>query len=232
MSYGIEIKNQEGNLLIDGNFSNARLIDSGTATSNQTDFGADNLNNREFAQISIPSGFESNCFIGVELPVGRFCYGVNKGSNFFRVFMESGFSFYYEIYALVQDITSSGYGIQVFNSFGDPVFDSNFDYIDIKDFLPVSSPSLYVGPSPPRPFSFTYSSASNNDLIFGMTTNVFVRQQVEPSVFVNLYTYYFRLNTSTILTQNDEDFGNNSNPRENELGGQARTTLLICNPQN
>lgn len=142
MAYGIEVRNNQGGVQIDGTYQNLSLLETGrTATSSSFDSYA-------VERFFVPWNFDLHpeAIVTVRPRPGEKIFKVSSEPNNNRFVIEStGVSSYvdYAIYGIQKSTKSysTNYGLQILNGSGDIVFDSREKYLKVLGYVDINSPS-------------------------------------------------------------------------------------------
>ena len=142
MSYGIRIKNVDMETMIDENYVNYKLDDSGTVNLVPTGtITVDNKENPPLAIIRPTVSAEAVSLVDFERSVSGLYTSVRLSAAFDKTSSAD-----WKLYTADGDISAGeDYGLKVRNASGRIVFDSNFSYFKIKDIKTVTPPAAWDG---------------------------------------------------------------------------------------
>lgn len=133
-SYGFLATNNSGTTIIDQNYHNLALIASGTHTCSSPSATAGSYDGISFTNTSS----ELPLVFIVPQTSGYICIGTINTSSF-SVYAQQGVaSFDYYVFGRPPS-TTQHIGLQVFDSSGNKTFDSNYNYLNIKQIIPLNA---------------------------------------------------------------------------------------------
>lgn len=143
MSYGLEVQNSSGDLLIDGNFANFEIIAEGTSTHNGIGLTA-------YVDIAFPPTSQPPLVFVRSTSYGLACATLLKnGSGLYssaRLYSSAPFStFSFDWFVASPAGASSSsdtWGMRVYDAAGDVVFDSGRRYVQFRDVVEIDLGSL------------------------------------------------------------------------------------------
>ena len=155
MGYGFKVNNIDDTVIVDGTYKNFSFYESGSVT---TTGGSPTTVSFATATASLPlvalRPTEVDTLKGITL-IGY----TKSGSNWtgFVICNILSSLIYYKVYVSSTPTASEGYGLKVYNSSSDIVFDSSYKYFDIHSVTSVTilKPSLYVS------YDVTHTDISN-----------------------------------------------------------------------
>lgn len=145
MSFGLEVQNSTGDLVIDADFRNFEIIAEGTSTH-----PGSGLNS--YVDIAFPATANPPLVFVRSTGYGLGCASLLRdGSGNYtsaRLYSEApynAFSFDWFVAAPADAVSSDDWGLQVFDASAKKVFDSGVRYIQFQDVVPISLDDMEDG---------------------------------------------------------------------------------------
>lgn len=142
MSYGLQVQNAGGDLVIDADFRNYQILVEGTSTHFGTGLSA-------FVDVSFtatarpPLVFVRSTVWGLgQASMTRNVSGLYNTARLYSDAPFNTFSFDWFVAAPVDSASGDAWGMQVFNGAGLKVFDTGARYLQFRDVVPVSLQTL------------------------------------------------------------------------------------------
>jgi hypothetical protein len=197
MAYGLEVRNDSGDIQIDGQYQNLVLLEKGTKYSGipYNDSSADYL--------IVPFDFSQHpeALMAARGEDGKGIHQIFRDSSGFKVVHQKGTQVDYMIFVLADQRQSDDpYGLQVFNTDGKKVFDSGFEYLKITDVIELYAP----GDGYDQVYSYADIPSGKNGLYVLHPPSLFVSEIVAAGgIRIGFATYVGCTDTGDLFVRND-----------------------------